>query len=66
LVKTLVAQPAIPLGDAVLFAKTGIADMDTRKTFILFGDPLMRLKRSGAAGQARVLNPPASRVPDAR
>jgi len=45
LVKTLFAQPSITLGDAVLFAKSGIADQDVRKTFILFGDPLMRLKQ---------------------
>jgi len=50
LVKTLFAQPSIALGDAVLFAKSGIADMDTRKTFILFGDPLMRLKPANLAG----------------
>ena len=66
LVKTLFAQPSIPLGDAVLFAKSGIADPDTRKTFILFGDPLMRLKRSGVAAQIHVVNPPASPTPDAQ
>jgi hypothetical protein len=44
LVKTLFDLPGIPLGDAVLHAKSGIADQDTRKTFVLFGDPLMRLK----------------------
>jgi uncharacterized repeat protein (TIGR01451 family) len=66
LVKTLFAQPSIPLGDAVLFAKSGIADSDTRRTFILFGDPLMRLKQSGAAAQSHVLNPAASRAPGAR
>jgi uncharacterized repeat protein (TIGR01451 family) len=66
LVKTLFAQPSIPLGDAVLFAKSGIADSDTRRTFILFGDPLMRLKQPGAAVQSHVLNPAASRAPHAR
>jgi len=44
LVKTLFSQPSTTLGDAVLFAKSGIADSNVRKTFILFGDPLMRLK----------------------
>jgi len=44
LVKTLFARPSITLGDAVLFAKSGISDPDVRKTFILFGDPLLRLK----------------------
>src|SRR6266700_5058013 len=51
LVKTLFAQPSITLGDAVLFAKSGIADQDVRKTFILFGDPLMRLKTPGGLTQ---------------
>ncbi len=44
LVKTLFSQPSTTLGDAVLSAKSGIADSDVRNTFILFGDPLMRLK----------------------
>jgi hypothetical protein len=44
LVQTLFSNPGIPVGDAVLQAKSGIADQDARKTFILFGDPLMRLK----------------------
>jgi uncharacterized repeat protein (TIGR01451 family) len=57
LVKTLFAQPSITLGDAVLFAKSGIADPDVRKTFILFGDPLLRLKQSGGAAQIRVAKP---------
>lgn len=45
LVQTLYAQPSTTLGDAVRFAKSGIGDEDVRKTFILFGDPLMRLKQ---------------------
>jgi uncharacterized repeat protein (TIGR01451 family) len=57
LVKTLFAQPSIALGDAVQVAKSGIADADTRKTFILFGDPLMRLKPSGVAAQPHVSKP---------
>jgi uncharacterized repeat protein (TIGR01451 family) len=47
LAKMLFARPSITLGDAVLFAKSGIADADVRKTFILFGDPMMRLKTGG-------------------
>lgn len=57
LVKTLFAQPSITLGDAVLFAESGIADQDVRKTFILFGDPLMRLKQPASAAQIRVSKP---------
>lgn len=45
LLQTLFAQPGIALGDAVLSAKSNIADQDVRRTFILFGDPLFRLKR---------------------
>ena len=48
LVKTLFNQPSITVGDAVLFAKSSIADPDVRKTFILFGDPLMQLKQPNA------------------
>jgi hypothetical protein len=47
LMQGLFSQPATTVGDAVLFAKSGIADVDTRKTFILFGDPMTRLKTSG-------------------
>jgi hypothetical protein len=43
--QTLLAQPSITLGDAVLFAKSGVGDPDVRRTFILFGDPLLHLKR---------------------
>jgi uncharacterized repeat protein (TIGR01451 family) len=57
LVKTLFTQPSITMGDAVQFAKSGIADPDVRKTFILFGDPLMRLKRPGVVAQPRVSKP---------
>jgi hypothetical protein len=41
------------VGDAVLFAKSGIADPDVRKTFILFGDPMMRLKSPSVSVQPR-------------
>jgi hypothetical protein len=57
LVKTLFAQPSITLGDAVLFAKSGIADQDVRKTFILFGDPLMRLKPAQSSAPLRFVRP---------
>ena len=43
LVKTVFSQLNITLGDAVRSAKSGISDQDVRRTFILFGDPLLRL-----------------------
>lgn len=46
LVKTLSSSPSVPIGDAVMLAKSGIADLDVRRTFILFGDPSLRLKWS--------------------
>ena len=36
-------NPAV--GDAVLAAKANVTDQDTRNTWILFGDPSMRLKQ---------------------
>jgi hypothetical protein len=44
LARALFSQPAPALGDAVLTAKSGISDLDVRRTFILFGDPAMRLR----------------------
>jgi hypothetical protein len=34
------------LGDAIVEAKSHIADADVRRTFILFGDPAMKVKQS--------------------
>ena len=42
----LFSQPGMAVGDAVLRAKSGVEDPDVRRTFILFGDPMMRLKSS--------------------
>jgi uncharacterized repeat protein (TIGR01451 family) len=44
MVQALFTQPSPALGDAIHQAKSGIADPDVRKTYILFGDPLLRLK----------------------
>jgi uncharacterized repeat protein (TIGR01451 family) len=44
MVQALFTQPSPALGDAIRQAKSGIADPDVRKTYILFGDPLLRLK----------------------
>jgi uncharacterized repeat protein (TIGR01451 family) len=46
LVKSLFTQPAPTLGDAIAYTKSSTVDVDARHTYILFGDPLMRLKPS--------------------
>ncbi len=40
------ANPALPIGKAILNAKLGIVDADVRRTWILFGDPAMKLQFS--------------------
>jgi hypothetical protein len=37
------------LGEAIVKAKSNIADPDVRRTFVLFGDPAMRVKQSNPA-----------------
>jgi uncharacterized repeat protein (TIGR01451 family) len=44
LAQTLFSNSTAALGDAVLAAKSSISDQDVKKTFILFGDPAMRLQ----------------------
>lgn len=51
LMQTLFSQPAPALGDAVLTAKSGILDLDVRRTFIFFGDPALRLRTPGSSGE---------------
>jgi hypothetical protein len=46
--RSLFENPAISLGDAVMVAKSSIADEDVRKTFVLFGDPAMNLRTPSA------------------
>ncbi len=46
-VSTLFSQPSATLGEAIRKAKASISDSDARKTFLLFGDPLLRLKFGG-------------------
>jgi hypothetical protein len=40
------SDPTLPIGKAILTAKTGIVDADVRRTWNLFGDPLMKLQFS--------------------
>ena len=42
-VVSLLVNQHLSLGDAVTKAKSTITDMDARRTYILFGDPLLRL-----------------------
>jgi uncharacterized repeat protein (TIGR01451 family) len=43
------ANPQLPVGPAILAAKSGITDPDVRRTWILFGDPEMRLQLPAAS-----------------
>ena len=45
LVRLLFRDPSLTLGDAIMKAKTKISDPDTRRIYILFGDPLLRIRR---------------------
>jgi len=36
------------LGDAIVQAKSKIADSDVRRTYVLFGDPAMKVKQPAA------------------
>jgi hypothetical protein len=40
----LSADPSRPIGEIFLKAKSGVTDQDVRRTWILFGDPAMRLQ----------------------
>jgi hypothetical protein len=42
--RALIAKPSPPLGDAIAKAKASITDLDTRRTYILFGDPLLQVR----------------------
>jgi hypothetical protein len=49
LVLQSVMQASRPtLGDSIVSAKSQITDPDVRKTFVLFGDPAMRVKQPAA------------------
>ena len=44
LLQILKTNPTIPLGKAILEAKSGVIDSDVRRTWIFFGDPAMHLQ----------------------
>ena len=49
LVRLLFSDPSLTLGDAIMNAKAKISDPDTRRIYVLFGDPLLRIRRPGGA-----------------
>jgi len=53
MVQSLFTLPSPGLGDAIKQAKSGIADGDVRKTYILFGDPALRLKWPAGANDTQ-------------
>jgi hypothetical protein len=48
LVRTLFQNGGAALGDALVQAKSSIKAKDVRRTYLLFGDPLLRLKMPGS------------------
>ena len=48
----LKGNPTLPLGQGALRAKSGVTDADVRRTWILFGDPLMQLQMEAAPAAA--------------
>jgi hypothetical protein len=49
LLSALAQNPNLPLGAAIIAAKSGITDADVRRTWILFGDPAMKLQFAGSS-----------------
>ena len=49
LIGQFAANPGITVGQAILNAKAGTVDPDVRRTWILFGDPAMRLRLPAAS-----------------
>ena len=49
LVSALMQKNGTTVGDALVQAKAGIKTKDVRRTYLLFGDPLLRLKTPSAA-----------------
>jgi uncharacterized repeat protein (TIGR01451 family) len=55
------ANPGVPIGVDILSAKAGITDPDVRRTWILFGDPEMRLQPPAASPTSVQTRTPAPR-----
>jgi hypothetical protein len=43
-VQSAMGPSRLPLGDAIIKAKSGISDLAVRKTYNLLGDPVMQIK----------------------
>ena len=57
LLQGLAANPGAPLGKLILAAKSGVTDNDVRRTWILFGDPAMRLQFAPSTSSTPVPRP---------
>jgi hypothetical protein len=66
LLSQMKAFPNEPLGKMVLFAKSGTTDNDVRRTWILFGDPAMRLQFAPSTSSAHGSGAPISTEPPLR
>jgi len=53
----LSSAPHLPIGQLLLAAKQGITDNDVRRTWLLFGDPAMKLQFSRSAGGGNQRSP---------
>lgn len=51
LLHVLTANSSTPIGQAILKAKAGVSDPDVRRTWILFGDPSMRIAFPGTGAR---------------
>jgi hypothetical protein len=51
LAQLLASSPRLPLGQTILNAKSTTIDRDVRRTWILFGDPAMRIQTAAPAKQ---------------
>jgi len=49
IVQSIFTSKGATVGEALVTAKSGISDTDVRRTFILFGDPAMKIKSPAAA-----------------
>jgi uncharacterized repeat protein (TIGR01451 family) len=53
IVQNVLSSAGPTLGDSILKAKSQIGDVNVRKTFVLFGDPAMKIKQPSASSAAR-------------
>ncbi len=69
LLRTLAANPSQPLGRSILTSKLNITDPDVRRTWILFGDPAMRVAFPAASSPITIkpiIVPIAPKTPQPR